>query len=403
MSIIEPLADKFSPNSVKFFLKPLLTIIIVAPVTLIVLGPLGGIIGNYVSEIIFFINNRFSWLASMLIGGLCPLLVMTGMHYAIMPVVFQQFTTMGFDSIMAPGMLSANISQGAAGLAVALKTKNKNLKAIASSTGFTGILGVTEPVMYGVNLKLKRPFYAVIIGGASGGLFAGIFGLKSYALASPGLAAIAIFLGGDGLKNFFVAIGSIIISFIVTFVMTLILGFEDPAEDNADIINDSKNQDTTNSDNIKLPSKSIINSPLSGEVVPLSKVNDPTFAEGLLGDGVAIIPSKGRVVSPFNGTIATIFPSKHAIGLTSDDGAEVLIHIGLDTVKLDGKFFTAHIKSGDKVKTRDLLVEFDINKIKERGYEVITPVIITNAPSYNHINPTTKENVKDNEPLITLN
>lgn len=229
MRLVEPIADKVSPTPVKFFLKPLLTLIVVAPVTLIVLGPLGGIIGTYVSNVIVFINDNFGWATSMIIGALCPLLVMTGMHYAIIPVVFQQFTSMGFDSIMAPGMLCANIAQGAAGLAVAFKTKDRDLKALAGSTGLTGVLGITEPVMYGVNLRLKRPFYAVMIGGACGGLVAGIVGVKSYAMASPGLAAIAIFLGGDGMTNFFGALAAIAVSFVVTFVATLLFGFEDPA------------------------------------------------------------------------------------------------------------------------------------------------------------------------------
>lgn len=227
MRVVDPVINKYTPQMLRFFLAPLLTILIVAPVTLIVLGPLGGIIGNYLTEFIVMVNDHYSWLASMLLGGLFPLLVMTGMHYALMPLSFQQFSTMGYNSITTPNMLSANIAQGAAGLAVALKTKDKKLKTLATSAGLTGLLGITEPVMYGVNIRLKRPFIAVLIGGAAGGLFAGIFGLKAFAFASPGLAALPIFLGGEGFKNFFVAIGAIVVSFAVSFVMTLILGFED--------------------------------------------------------------------------------------------------------------------------------------------------------------------------------
>lgn len=230
MKAVDPFVNKYTPKALKFFLVPLLTIIIVAPVTLVVLGPIGGIIGNYLSDFIVIVNDHYSWLSSMLLGGLFPLLVMTGMHYALMPLSFQQFSSMGYNSITTPNMFVANIAQGAAGLAVAYKTKNKKLKTLAASAGFTGLLGVTEPVMYGVNIKLKKPFYAVIIGGAAGGLFGGIFGLKAFAFASPGLAAIPIFLGGEGFKNFFVAIGAAGISFVVSFAMTLILGFDDQEE-----------------------------------------------------------------------------------------------------------------------------------------------------------------------------
>ena len=390
MALIEPLANKYSPKALRFFLAPLVTIVIVAPVTLVVLGPLGGILGNYLSDFILLINSHYSWLSSMLLGGLFPLLVMTGMHYAVMPLAFQQFASVGYNSITTPNMFCANIAQGAAGLAVAFKTKDKGLRTLAASAGFSGLLGVTEPVMYGVNIKLKRPFIAVMIGGAAGGLFGGIFGLKAFAFASPGLAAIAIFLGGGGLTNFFIALGAAAISFAVSFIMTLILGFDDPKEE--EMRNESiESKDTT------------IFAPLEGQVNDLTSVNDTTFSEEMLGKGCAILPSSGKVVAPFDGIVSVVFPSKHAIGIISDDGVEVLIHIGLDTVKLNGQYFELHVKQGDRVLVGDELINFDIEKIKEMGLDIITPVIITNTKKYHSINLINKNsNVEVTEPLVSV-
>ena len=400
MSLVEPIADKVSPKLIKFFLKPLLTIIVVAPVTLIVLGPLGMIIGEYLSKLIVLINEYFGVLTPVVIGGLCPVLIMTGMHYAILPLVMQQFSSMGFDSIMAPGMLCCNIAQGAAGLAVAFKSKNKDLKALAVSTGVTGILGITEPVMYGVNLKLKRPFFAVMIGGACGGIVAGIFSVKAYALASPGLAAIAIFIGGDGFKNIIGAALSIVVAFVVSFIATLILGFEDEPE---------TEDEETNEENSEAPAaksekkeNAVIDSPMKGTVTLLKDVPDEAFANETMGKGIAILPDDGRVVSPVNGVVSMVFPTLHAIGITSDEGAEILIHVGLDTVNLNGKYFDAKVSADDHVQTGQELLTFDKEAIESEGYKTITPVIITNTDDYSEFNFTDKKHVTYAERLMTI-
>lgn len=401
MSIIEPIADKVSPKIIKFFTKPLLTIIIVAPVTLIVLGPLGTVIGEYLSQFILFIDSYFGLLTPVIIGALCPILVMTGMHYALMPLVFQQFTTMGYDSIMAPGMLAANISQGAAGLAVAYKTKNKDLKALAASTGFTGVLGITEPVMYGVNLKLKRPFYAVMVGGAAGGLVAGLFGVKSYALASPGLAAIAVFLGGEGLNNLYGALASIVVSFVVTFIVTLILGFEDPVDETMAPVSEPTTE-STNPEQASLQTETTIYAPLKGKIIPLSEVPDQVFSTEMMGKGLAIIPTEGKVVSPVDGKVTSIFPTLHAIGLTSNQGVEILIHIGLDTVQLKGQYYTLKVAEGDNVQIGDELVLFDKEKIEQSGYQTVTPIIITNSNQFKEIICLPNENVNYVDEIIQI-
>lgn len=398
MSYIEKFADKISPKPIKFFSKPLITLIVTAPIALIAIGPLGTIIGNYLAVGINFLNSKAGWLVALLMGAFSPLLVMTGMHYSLFPVVIPEFASLGYDVIMLPGMLAANVAQGGAALCVALKTKNKELKQLAGSSGLTAVLGITEPAMYGVNLKLKRPFIGVMLGGGVAGLYAGIVGLKAYGMASPGLAALPIFIGPGA--NFINAVITCVIAFVVSFIATWFLGFEDPAEETDEEIKKEVNEELAKQQPLK--NKINIASPVTGDVVPLSQVSDETFAQEIMGKGIAIMPAQGRVVSPVNGKIETLFKTKHAIGIVSEDGAEILIHIGIDTVKLEGKHFTAHAKAGDTVKVGDILVEFDIDAIKSEGYEVVTPIIITNTVNYLDILPKDIEQVKEGQDLLTI-
>lgn len=393
MSYVEKFADKISPKPIKFFSKPLITLLVVAPIALIALGPIGTVVGNVVAQGVNILSAKAGWLVVLLMGAFSPLLVMTGMHYSFFPIVFTQMATSGYDTILGPGMLAANIAQGAAALCVALKSKNSDLKQLAGSSGITAVLGITEPALYGVNLKLKKPFIGVMIGGAVGGLYGGIVGLKGYAMAVPGLAALPIFIGPEG-SNFINAIIVCVIAFVVTFVATWFLGFEDLVDEEDNDEEFPKQEALTNKINIA--------SPLTGGVVPLAQVSDETFAKEIMGKGIAIRPTEGRVVSPVNGTVATLFKTKHAIGIVSEDGAEILIHIGIDTVKLDGKHFTAHVNDGDTIKVGDTLVEFDTDAIKAEGYDLITPVIITNTPNYLDILPKEIKTVNEGESLLII-
>lgn len=395
MSYVEKFADKISPKMVKFFTVPLIVVLITAPIALIVIGPLGTIIGGYVASLVVLLNSQLGWLVVGLLGAFSPLLVMTGMHYSFFPILMTSFATLGYEAMMTPGMLAANIAQGGAALCVSIRTKNTDLKQLAGSAGFTAILGITEPAMYGVNLKLKRPFIGVMIGGAIGGLYGGITGVKAFAMAAPGLAALPIFIGpGNNLLN---AIISCIIAFIVSFAATWFLGFEDIAEE----VEEENNEEISVAREA-LVNKINISSPVAGEVVPLVKVNDETFAQEIMGKGIAVMPKDGRVVSPVDGAVQMVFKTKHAIGILSDEGAEILIHIGIDTVKLDGKYFKAHVKAGDIVKKGDLLVEFDKEAIKSEGYDVITPVIITNSAMYLDVLGKDIKEVNAGDSLLTI-
>lgn len=400
MSFVEPVADKVSPKPIKFFTKPLLTLIITAPVTLIVLGPLGNIIGNVIAAGITFLNTYAGWLVPLVVGTFTPLMVMTGMHYALIPIGINNIATAGFDTVVGPGMLGSNIAQGGAALAVAFKTRDSELKQLASSAGITAVCGITEPALYGVNLKYKRPLIAAMIGGGVSGLFLGITGVGRFTSGSPGLLALPGYIGTEGFRNITFAVIGAGLAFGVSFIASWIMGVGEEKREEEDKKELPKEKNTDSE--VSRLSGPVILSPMEGEAVPLSEVSDPAFSEEILGKGVAVRPSKGRVVSPVKGKIAVLFETKHAIGIVSQEGAEVLIHIGLDTVKLGGLYYTAHVKAGDEVEAGDLLVEFDIDKIKEEGYDVTTPVIISNTAEYGDIIGISGKLVTEKEPLIKL-
>ena len=401
LSYVERFLDKFIPKMLKFFLKPLLCLLIVTPVAFIVLGPIGFVVGTAISTELNGLNYFAPWLVPTIIGIIYPLLVTTGMHYGLVPFMMQSYASLGYETIAAPGNAPSNIAQGAAALCVALKTKNKDLKQLAFSSGITAILGITEPALFGVTLKIKRALYAVMIGGGFGGLYAGITGVKGFAFCSPGLLSLPAFIGPNGWTNLINTCISMIIAFVATFLVLWFWGFEDipyNEDEKDDIVNETiENHEV---DQIEIVNETI-QSPIRGKVIDLKEINDPTFAEEMLGKGVAIEPIEGKVVSPVNGVISAIFPTKHAIGLTSDKGAEILIHIGLDTVKLGGKYFKTYVNVGDRVTIGDLMIEVDIDKIKEAGYEIVTPVLITNVDNYEEINKIASGLINKKENIIS--
>ena len=392
MSYVEPIADKVSPKAIKFFTKPLITAVVTGIVLLVVVGPLGYIISDKVGLGIKTIETYASWLVPTLLGGLTPLFVMTGTHYGLVPIGINNRMTMGYDTIIYPGMLASNVSQGGAALAVALKTKDSEIKQLASSAGITGVCGITEPALYGVNLRFKTPLYSSMIGGAVGGLFLGLFRVCNYSGGSPGFLTLPSYIGGDSMMNFVYACIGAVISVAVSFATCLVL-YKDKEE-----VTDKEEEIVKE----KLGREIIIASPIKGEILPLSEVNDETFASEMMGKGVAIKPLEGKVVSPIKGVVQTIFKTKHAIGLKSEDGTEILIHVGMDTVQLEGKHFTAHVKDGDKVNVGDTLLEFDTEAIKKEGYELTTPVIVTNTNDYLEVLARGVKRVNTGDAIISI-
>ena len=392
MSYVEPIADKVSPKAIKFFTKPLITAVVTGIVLLVVIGPLGYIISDKIGLAIKTLETYASWLVPTLIGGLTPLLVMTGTHYGLIPIGINNRMTMGYDTIIYPGMLASNVSQGGAALAVALKTKNSEIRQLASSAGITAVCGITEPALYGVNLRFKTPLYSSMIGGAVGGLFLGLFRVCNYSGGSPGFLTLPSYIGGDTMMNFVYACIGAVISVAVSFVSCLVL-YKDKEEVT---VKEDENLQRA------LGNEIIIASPMKGEIMPLNEVNDETFASEMMGKGVAIKPVDGKVVSPINGIVQTIFKTKHAIGLKSEDGTEILIHIGMDTVQLEGKHFKAYVKDGDKVKIGDTLIEFDTEAIKKEGYELTTPVIVTNTNDYLEVLARGVKKVNTGDAIISI-
>ena len=401
MQYIEKIADKITPAVTKNFLKPMLTLLIALPIALIVIGPIGFYAGEMLSSVMVLVYDKAGWLAIMIMGALMPLLVMTGMHWAFVPLSIMNINnpSIGFDALLLVGMLCSNLAQASSCLAVFLKSKNKDLKQVAGASSISAFLaGVTEPAMYGVTLKYKKPLYACMIAGGVSGLYAGFVGLKCYVFATPALISLVQFIDPNGGSNFINALITLGITVVLAFVLTWVLGFEDPENEEDEEVEEIKKEITF--EEVKSESNSIVLAPIEGKVVSLKQVNDVTFSEEIMGKGAAIIPTVGRAVAPVDGTVSALFETKHAIGLTADNGAEILIHIGLDTVKLGGKYFTSHVKSGDRVKAGDLLVEFDIEGIKKEGYEVITPVVVTNTYDYKDILSLIDRDVKEKEELI---
>lgn len=338
---VERFVDKITPVVTKNFLKPMLVVLIEAPIALIILGPLGAICGNGLSTVVYAIHDKLGFIAIGLVAGVYPFVVMAGMHHAFTPIKLGMIATTGYENFICIGELCSNMAQGAASLAVALRSKNKDFKQIAGSSAFSALFaGITEPALYGVTLRLKRPMLGACIGGAVGGLVGGFFQMKCFGIA------------------------------------TLIIGFEDIVDEDDDL-------DFVEESNAQLLDNEIsITSPVEGKVIPLTEVKDPTFSQEILGKGAAIIPEKGVVYAPFDGKVDAVFETGHALGLVSEDGVELLVHVGIDTVNLKGKHFTPKKKSGDTMKKGDILLEFDIDKIKADGYDVTTPIIISNTEQF---------------------
>ncbi|WPC16732.1 PTS beta-glucoside transporter subunit IIBCA [Pediococcus inopinatus] len=403
MKYIEMGVDKVCPASLKSILKPLLVLFITGTLALVLIGPIGTYAGKLLSAIILFIQGKAGWLAMALMAAFMPLIVMTGMHWAFAPI-FLAASVASPDSLILPAMLAANIAQSAASFAVAIKSKNANTRQVASAAGISALLaGVTVPAIYGVTLKFKKPMYAAMISGGVTGLFMGFVHLKSFAFAVPSLISLPQFVSKTDGQNLINAIIVAIVSFVLTFILTWVFGFDEkvPATAKAAETSDAKKVVTSDVTSGAKETKKVY-SPVKGEMINLESVSDDTFAQKMLGDGVAIIPEEGKIYAPFDGEIMTVFPTKHAIGLKSDTGIELLIHIGLDTVNLKGAPFTAHVKDNDQVKKGQLLMDVDLDAIKKAGYDITTPIIVTNTKDFVEIVSNEKTTVTNDDVALYI-
>lgn len=397
LSYIEVFVDKITPNITKNFLKPMLVVLITAPIVMVAIGPLGTIFGNVLSSIVYFIHDKLGFISVGLVAAVFPFIVMTGMHHTFTPIKLGMIATTGFEGFICIAEFCSNMAQGAAALAVSIKSKNKDLKQTSGSSAFSALVaGITEPALYGTTLRLKRPMIGACIGAGLGGLVGGFFNLKCYGIATPAIVTLPQYIEKGNPKSIIYALITLLVTIIGSFIATYLIGFEDPIEE------DDEDEDLNIKISEPLNTGIKICSPLEGDLVELSKVNDATFASGVMGKGAAIIPSKGQLVSPFDGTIEAFFNTHHAMGLKSEDGVEVLIHVGIDTVELGGKYFTPKKKQGDTIKANEVILEFDIEAIKNEGYDVITPIIITNSDNYMDIILENERKIIKNENIMTV-
>lgn len=387
---------KYVPETLTFMFTPLLTLIVTIPITLWILAPLGTNIGEVIASFFTWLYSVAGPLAGALLAGLMPLIIMTGMHYAFVPIAMQNISTLGYDSMVSTSMLVSNAAQGGAAFAVGVRTKNKALKQLAFSAGLSAIFGITEPAMYGINMKVKKPFYIAMGSSAILGGIATFFSVKAFGLAGMlGLFALPLFVNPDASSSIIIAALCYVGSIVVPFILTLVIGFDDVEEDVSSPQEVTKTVD--NGDDY------VVVSPAEGALVELSKVNDQVFSTGVMGKGIAIDPTVGAVISPVSGEVMVLPDSKHAIGIKADTGEEILIHIGIDTVSLNGKYFESHVQTGDKIEVGDQLVTFDIDKIKESGFETVTMVIVTNTNDYADVIDTkTDGNIKFGDELLLI-
>lgn len=399
LSKVEKAVDRITPAITKTFLDPMLIVLICAPIALWIVGPAGAIAGDALSGALVWIQENLGWLAVGIIGGIYPVLVLFGMHHVLTPIAIASLSSLGFETIVMVAQLGANLAQGGASMAVALRSKNKNMRQTAAAAGFSALVaGITEPAMYGVTLRLKRPFIAVLIASFTSGCFAGLMQLKSFSTACPGLVTTIQYIEADRPISILYIALTCVIAIAVSFVLTLILGFRDPESAS------EKTAPTTAAPAAQplTTERRLVDCPMDGKLIPLGEVADETFASGVLGAGVALEPTDGTVYAPFDGTVETLLDSHHAIGLRSTDGVELLVHIGRDTVALNGQHFTAFVKVGDTVKKGQRLLACDLDAVRAAGYDITTPVIVTNTDEFLDIVPVQQPAVKHGDRLLTI-
>lgn len=379
MSKLDNVWNKIIPNVVGNFLKPLCTVISMTVIIFVVTGPAGLNVGNYLATGVMWLSNNVGFLAVPILTFFGPWIAFAGMHLALIPIAVQSISSVGYDSLILIWFLCYTVSAGAVALAVALKTKNKNLRELAIPAAISGLFGgISEPTTYGISLKMKTPFYANIIGSTTAAVFAGIVNLKAYAFGAFSLTGIPSYLGtANNQANFKNAIITVAIAIVVTCIAVWILGFDDS------IYNDD--EENAKEEAIKEVCDSEVFAPTSGMYVPASKIDDDVFSAGTLGKVFGIKSNDGKIVAPVDGTVEVVFQTKHAIGLVSDSGAEILIHVGIDSINLQGHGLETFVKVGDHVKVGDLLLKYDKAIFEKNDIDDVTIVILSNSDTFDNI------------------
>lgn len=391
---IEKALNKVIPKSVNMIFVPMLTFLIMGTLALSILGPIGNIVGSYLALVFEFLSKNASWAPAVIVGTFLPLMVMFGMHTAVGPLGTMQLAQLGYDSIFGPGCVCSNIAQGVAAFIVSIRTKNKKEKSLALSSSVTALMGITEPVLYGVNLPKKYPLVAAMIGGGCGGLFAGLTHTHRFATGSSGIPAVLLYIGDDTMRYLYNIIIALVITVVVTAIATWILSIRYETSE------EITEENTTEDIKVETEVDGSVCAPVDGDLIEQKDIADETFASGILGKGVGINPETGHVYAPFSGTIGAVADSGHAIGLTDQKGREILIHVGIDTVAMEGKGFSPKVKQGDVVKAGQEILSFDREMIKKAGYKDTVIVILTNMDESADVELRQPGKVKAGEKII---
>lgn len=373
LSLLERWLNKVSPKAIRVFFVPMVALAITIPVTLLVLGPLGYNVGVLLTDAILFMYSTFGWIALAVLAAILPLMVSMGMHKALVPYAVSSMSTAGFESLYIPASLGHNISESGACLAVALRTKDERLRQTALSAGISALMGITEPALYGVTLQHKRAMTAVVISGAISGALIGLLGVKAFVTVGPGLASMTMYVDAANPQNLVNAFIGFAVALVCSFAIAFVTWKDDNQVETASTIDKPA---ATADAALEL----VV--PVSGTVEDITKVPDEMFAAKTLGDGMAIVPSQGMLYSPVDAEVTMVFKTRHAIGLTCANGAEILIHVGIDTVKMDGDGFTSHVNTGDHVGVGDELISFDIDKIEKAGFDPTVCIIVSNGADF---------------------
>ena len=396
----EKLFSKFVPDLVKFFFVPMLTLLVALPVGFLLIGPVATFGSKIIAETIISIRNVSPMLAGGLVGLTWQILVIFGLHWGFIPVYINNIVTNGYDNVMMP-FFACTFATSAVILVIMLKTRDRKMKELCLPNFISGIFGVTEPGIYGILLPLKKPFIISCIAGGIGGAFYGFCNFRKFSMGGMGIFEFPAMMEPDGSwGNLLVAVSGVLLTMIVAVILMLLFYREKEAGQSDKTILDTKEDEESVEDTPALLEDIVICSPLKGDVLELAQVEDAAFSAGILGKGCAIIPAEGEVYAPVDGILTTLFPTKHALGITSDDGVEVLIHIGLNTVQLNGEGLTAHVQQGARVSRGQHLLSFDLADLKDKGYCLQTPVIITNTNNYLEILSTMQKEVMQDDVLL---
>ena len=384
MAQVEHFMQKISPRAIKFFSVPLVSLFVGGTVLIVVLGPIGAWVSDLIKMFFEWLNSVAPWIVPTIVGIVTPLLVMTGTHYGLIPIGTNNLATVKWDTVVGPGMLVSNVAQGAAGLAMGIRSKNPDTKQQASSAGLTGVLGITEPVLYGVNLKYTFPLYAAMIGGGIGGLFLGITRTARFAAGSPGLLVLPAYIPteetkalGYTMSNLVYAVIGVVIAMAISFIACWIMFGIWAKRGKLDPVETGETPAAPAVPDISPVADNVIVAVADGALIGPDKIKDEMFSQEAMGQTIAVEPTSGVIVSPANGALEMVFETGHAFAVRMKDGTGLLVHIGVDTVNMKGEGFKVLKKQGDEVKAGEPVVQVDLKAVEAAGYSTQTMIVVT--------------------------